>query len=175
MIVHGRVPRVRRAGPAMAWAGLFALCLSCGGPSLPTDQDPLARASSISTVPPNVGPANCEPPSSPSQIRGGAEIRAWTEGGDDVWALIVGAPDPIRSGQALEVWWRIGGRGELKLVLIGPKAREENVEGAVPDPTLGWSRPGDEWRSTIQFPQPGCWRISATRGSTHGDIWLRVS
>lgn len=173
--MHGRVQHGRRAGLAVAWAGLFALCLSCGGPSLPTDQDPLARASSISTVPPNVGPVNCDPPSTPTRKPFGTEIRAWTEGPDQVWALLVGATDPIRSGQALEVWWRIGGRGELKLVLIGPNAREENVEGAVPDPTMNWDRPGDEWRSTIVFPQPGCWRISATRGNVHGDVWLSIS
>jgi hypothetical protein len=170
MDVLGRLLHGRRAGVAVVACASLALT-TCGGPNLTEDQDPLARASSISNLPSNVGPANCQPPSPADQIDLGLEIHG---AGDrvDVWALFE-TEAPLRSGQEIRTWWRVGGSRALELVLVGAN-REIPVEGARPDPTLPWNRPGDQWLSTIEFPQPGCWRISVARGEAHGDVWVDV-
>lgn len=162
---------IRQHGLAVLASGSI-LMAACGGPNLTEDQDPLARASSISDLPSNVGPANCAPPSPIKQIDLGLEVEG-TGDGVEVWGLFEG-PDGLRSGQDIRTWWRIDGSRELDLVLIGSD-REIEVEGERPDPTLAWSRPGDQWVSSITFPRPGCWRISVTRGESHGDVWVQVS
>ena len=161
----------RRIRVAITVCACFVMS-ACGGPDLTEDQDPLARASSISTLPSNVGPSDCQPPSPAEQTDLGLEVRG---AGDrsGVWALFESA-DPLRSGQDIRTWWRVAGSHELELVLVGSD-REIPIENARPDPTLPWSRPGDQWLSTVNFPQPGCWRISVTRGGGHGDVWVQVS
>jgi hypothetical protein len=166
-----RLMCARRVGATMTVCASLAVP-ACGGPDLPEHQDPLARASSISTLPSNVGPADCRPPSPAVQIDLGLEIHGAGER-TDVWALFESA-EPLRSGQAIRAWWRVAGSHALELVLVGADG-EIPVENARPDPTLPWKRPGDQWVSTVTFPQPGCWRISVTRGDAHGDVWVRVS
>lgn len=157
---------------AAAVATLSLALVACGTtPSPPEAADPLDEASSRSTLPSNVGPANCAPPSPAREIDLGLEVAVATDVGE-IWALF---RDPdVRSGEPLTVWWKIPGTAELDLVLVGGE-REVAVAHTRPDPTLRWPRPGDQWVSTITFPQPGCWRISATRGTVHGDAWIRVA
>ena len=167
-----RNTRLRARVAAASVAAVLTL-LACGSSDAPPQlADPLDEASSRSTLPSNVGPANCDPPSPANEIDLGLEVEAASDH-VAIWALFEGGG--IRSGQPLTVWWRIPGTAALELVLIGDGGREESVEGARPDPSLGWARPGDQWVSEITFPQPGCWRISASRGSVHGDVWVRVA
>jgi hypothetical protein len=171
MGVLGRLICTRRVCAAMTVCASLAVS-ACGGPNLTEDQDPLARASSISTLPSNVGPADCRPPSPAEQIDLGLEVHG-TGDRSDVWVLFESA-EPLRSGQSIRAWWHVAGSHELELVLVGSD-REIPVGDARPDPTLPWNRPGDQWLSTVNFPQPGCWRISVTRGDAHGDVWVQVS
>jgi hypothetical protein len=159
---------------AVVFAASFMLLPACASSPPPQAQDPLEGATVLSTVPPNVGPSKCSPPSEIEEIDLGLEVRAASIGGD-VWALFQDASE-LRSGREITVWWRIGGRSGLDLVLLGTGGREVPAPDPRPDPTLGWARPGDQWVGTITFPQPGCWRISATRSSgVHGDVWVQVS
>jgi len=164
------LPRARHV--AVWLAACSTLLTACASSPPPSTQDPLQGATSRSTLPPNVGPADCQPPSPQSRIDLGIETQAASDGGE-IWALFDTEP-PLRSGTDLTVWWRMAGRQALELVLVGAGDREVPVADPQPDPSLGWSRPGDQWKSTISFPQPGCWRISATRDSEHGDIWVQV-
>ena len=162
--------RTRLAIATLVAVVSLSACASTDAP--PERADPLDEASSRSTLPSNVGPAGCDPPSPARRIDLGLEVEAATDR-EGIWALFV---DPeIRSGRPLTVWWRIPGTAALDLVLVGTGDREEPVEDERPDPSLGWARPGDQWVSEITFPQPGCWRISASRGSVHGDVWVRVA
>jgi len=170
-MVRTILPRARHVAAFLAACSV--LLTACASSPPPSTQDPLQGATSRSTLPPNVGPSDCQPPSPQTEIDLGTEVEAASDGGE-IWALFE-TNSPLRSGVDLTVWWRITGRGVLELVLVGSGDREIRVEGPRPDPSLGWSRPGDQWTSTVSFPQPGCWRISASRGGAHGDIWLQVS
>ena len=164
------------SGSALRSAATVAVAFVLVGcaqtPSPPQADDPLDDASSRSTLPSNVGPADCAPASPLQEMDLGLEVEVASDG-VDIWALFT---DPeVRSGTPLTVWWTIPGTAELHLVLVGAGDREIEIRGVRPDPTLEWARPGDQWVSTITFPQPGCWRISATRGTVHGDTWIRVA
>ena len=158
---------------AASLVAVFSLLSACAGSPPPPGSDPLQGASTRSTLPSNVGPADCDPPSTTREVDLGLEAEAATLQGE-IWALFASRA-PLRAGQELIVWWHIPGTSALQIVLVGAGDREVLIEDARPDPTLEWDRPGDQWVSTIAFPQPGCWRISATRGETHGDIWVRVA
>jgi hypothetical protein len=165
----GRCARARLAVASVAASFVLLACASTSPP--PQASDPLDDASSRSTLPSNVGPADCDPPSPAREIDLGLEVELATHSGE-IWALF--EDDVVRSGDDVTVWWRIPGKTALELVLVGTGEREVAVDGERPDPTLGWDRPGDQWVATFAFPQPGCWRISATRGTVHGDAWIRV-
>jgi hypothetical protein len=49
-----------------------------------------------------------------------------------------------------------------------------NELGGGPDRHGGsnWVHPGSEWGTGWFFWEKGCWRIHATRGKTHGDVFL---
>lgn len=162
--------RARLATASVVAAFMLLGCASTEAP--PQRADPLDDATTRSTLPSNVGPAGCEPPSPAHAIDLGVEVQAASDG-DEIFALF--EDTEIRSDRPLTVWWRIPGTSALDLALVGTGGREEAVDGEHPDPTLGWARPGDQWVSEITFPQPGCWRISASRGSVHGDVWIHVA
>ena len=161
----------RRILVATCVVACFTLSACASAPGPPEAGDPLDDASSRSTLPSNVGPVDCDPPSPAREINLGLEVEVATHT-QEIWALF---EDPdVRSGREVTVWWRIPGTAALQLVLVGTGDREVALDGERPDPTLRWARPGDQWVSTFTFPQPGCWRISATRGTVHGDAWVRV-
>jgi hypothetical protein len=37
-----------------------------------------------------------------------------------------------------------------------------------------WERPGQEWGTGFNFPEPGCWTITVAYGDTRGTIALKV-
>jgi hypothetical protein len=162
----------RRHRVVATFAASFVLVACASTPPPPQEADPLDDASTRSTLPSNVGPTDCSPPSSAREIDLGLEVELASTG-EPIWALF---EDPdVRSGREVTVWWRIPGKTALSVVLVGGGGREVVVNGEHPDPTLRWPRTGDQWVSTFSFPEPGCWRISATRGTVHGDAWIRVA
>ena len=169
-----------RFGRASTRRGTFgATCLivlaSCAaGPDLVQGPDPLANASRISTVPPTLGAADCAPPSPSQPLRSATEIRAAATDGTTIWAHLPGGA-PFPSGEPIEVAWRVNGRHALRLVLVDGEGVETPVEQIARDRTVRWERPGDAWRSTLEFDHPGCWRISVVRGNRRGDVWVQVA
>jgi hypothetical protein len=92
----------------------------------------------------------------------------------EVWALLFF--DKAQAEQELKIVWKITGTdGELTV-----QARGE--DGTVLSPVWGpeahegsnWNRPGDEWGTGFNFPEPGCWTLTATRGDITGEISLEV-
>jgi hypothetical protein len=164
-------PGAPRALFRLALVGSFLLA-SCGGPDVPNDSG--TGPTRISTVPANVGPSECNPPSASQTTKLGTVFTAATEGGFDAAALFPGPAAPSASAQ-LTVWWHVSGDHALNLTLVG-EGREIPVTELSPDPTLNWPGTGDQWKSQLTFPQSGCWRIAIQRGLyRHGDVWLQVS
>jgi hypothetical protein len=170
-----------RFGPIFSWRGalgvacLVALASCAGDPDLIHGPDPLANASRISTVPPTLGSADCAPPSPTGPLRSATEVRAATSDGTTIWARFAGEP-PFPSGEPIEVTWRIDARQAPDLVVVDPEGAETRVDRVERDRSVRWERPGNAWRSTIEFDHPGCWRINVTRGSDRrGDVWIQVA
>jgi len=83
--------------------------------------------------------------------------------------------DGVRSKQ-LKIVWRMTGRGRFRLLAIGPGGvRLRPLWGPQKHSSSTWKRPGNEWGSGFVLPKKGCWRLHATRGTQHGDIWLVVA
>jgi hypothetical protein len=168
---HARVRRVTVWLGAVALFGLGA----CNRPSVPIGTDPAAGGSPVQTVPPTIGPTGCAPGSPTTQLPLGLQVRGVsTVPGQAVWALFQTQED-VHAGRATTVYWRIGGNHALRITLIGAGDRLIQITGAHPQPLSGWVRPGEPWVSTLNFPQPGCWRVFVERGSQNGDLWLQVS
>lgn len=119
--------------------------------------------------------ATCQP--SPIQIsaEGLSEIQGTMRSDGEVWALLFFGE--ARINEELKIVWRITGEAEQLIV----EARHDD-DGTVispvwgPEPHTGssWHRPGAEWGTGFNFPKPGCWTLTATRGSTTGEIGLDV-
>lgn len=91
-----------------------------------------------------------------------------------VWALLFfGA---AHAEEELKIVWRVTGTDEELVV----EARHE--DGTLVSPIWGpeahesssWNRPGGEWGTGFNFPKPGCWTLTATRGTTIGEIRLDI-
>lgn len=175
--------RARRAAAVMAAVVVLAVP-ACGGPDISSGHDPLANASTITTVPPTVegGAGSCEPGSPVTQLPLGLEVKgvlSGTGGAGEFWALFQDANGVPLQGSVpavtdLTVYWRIEGDHALNVTLVGPNDRLVDVEGEHPQPLEGWTEPGEPWVSSFAFPQPGCWRLFVERGGRHGDVWVRV-
>lgn len=92
----------------------------------------------------------------------------------EMWALLFF--DQAHTNEDLKIVWRITGTGKQFVV----QGRYE--DGTVISPIWGpddhgssnWDRPGYEWGTGFNFPKPGCWTLTATRGTTIGEIRLDV-
>jgi hypothetical protein len=144
-------------------------------PTIRQGQDPLANASTISRLPDNVGPSDCDPASPTDQVSEGVEVQGTGSGTTTVWALLRTDGPAIPVGEPVEVWWHVTGSHGLTITVVSPNGEETEVTGVFPNPAAGWERPGDSWESSITFDTPGCWRINVTRGGRHGDIWIQAS
>lgn len=90
-----------------------------------------------------------------------------------MWALLFF--DQAKALTDEKIVWRISGSGPLKI-----EAQDEN--GIVTHPVWGpeyhvsssWNRPGEEYGTGFNFPEPGCWTITVTHGETVGEISLQV-
>jgi hypothetical protein len=130
----------------------------------------------ISTSQPLATPttATCQP----SQIQTSPikfpEIQATMISEGEIWALLFF--DQGHAKEDLKIVWRITGSGYR----FNVQARHE--DGTVIDPIWGpdyhgsssWARPGYEWGTGFNFPKPGCWTLTAARGTTKGEIRLVV-
>ena len=91
-----------------------------------------------------------------------------------MWALLFF--DKAHAKEDLKIVWRITGSGKQFTV------QARNEDGTVVSPTWGpedhggstWERPGYEWGTGFNFPKPGCWTLTATRGTTIGEIRLDI-
>jgi hypothetical protein len=141
-------------------------------------QRPIGPGASIFVAPDPARSLGCQPPSpvTPSSPMNptlpeihGAAPRA------DLWALVF-QPMPIRANQAVKIVWRMTGTAGLTLTAQSAAGKTiAPMQG--PQAHLGsnWDRPGDEWGTEFVFPQPGCWRVHATRATTAGDVWFQVA
>lgn len=122
-------------------------------------------------------PTPTEPPCQPSKIQkdssGFSEIRVTMKSAGEMWALLF-----FEKAQALtdaKIAWKLSGNGI-------PAFQAENENGTVIEPIWGpephsgsnWQRPGSEWGTGFNFPEPGCWTITIMRGKTIGQIQLMV-
>jgi hypothetical protein len=102
------------------------------------------------------------------------EIQGTMKSEGQVWALLFF--DTAYANEDKKIVWRITGSGEEF------HAQAQNENGKVILPIWGpdyhggssWERPGQEWGTGFNFPEPGCWTITVTRGETTGEIVLDV-
>jgi len=80
---------------------------------------------------------------------------------------LVSQPHPLK-------WiWRMTGTGPLRIFATAPSGTRVNpVWGPVLHTGSNWVHPGGEWGTGWFFWETGCWRIHATRGKTHGDVFV---
>jgi hypothetical protein len=109
---------VRRAAVAVTLSVLSASACSYAG--IPTGVDPVASASIVATVPPRIGREGCDRGSPIEKIDGGLEVEGRVAGDrEKLWALF--ATTALRSGEPVDVRWRIGGDRSMRVTLVGPK------------------------------------------------------
>lgn len=123
------------------------------------------------------GAPDCVPPSPANaatrEARGEAVV-------GDLWALFGGLADARTAvltnavGKQTKIIWRFMGTGEATFTTRAPDGSTVAPVVIEPHAASNWGRPGDEWGSTFEFSQPGCWQIHVTRTGNAGDLWLLV-
>ncbi len=94
----------------------------------------------------------------------------------ELWALLFF--DQARAHQDLKFVWRIASIGTGPSFQID--AKNENGKTTLPiwgpefHESSSWHRPGLEYGTGFNFPEPGCWTITVTSGATIGEIVLDV-
>jgi hypothetical protein len=157
--------------------GVVALAVALagcgGGAAVSTGSDPLASASAISMLPANVGPSDCSPASATARVGSNTEVTGQNGKDSEFWALF---PDhePFPSGQDLRVRFAVNGEHGVRIILGGPSGQEIRLDHVYPDFGADWGRPGDIWAAIVNFPAPGCWRLSVDRIDKHADFWVLV-
>lgn len=119
-------------------------------------------------------PAACQPSRMQTSKNGIPEIQGTMRAEGEMWVLLFF--DKAHAKEDLKIVWRITGSGEQFTV------QARNEDGTVVSPTWGpdyhgsstWERPGYEWGTGFNFPKPGCWTLTATRGTTIGEIRLDI-
>ena len=104
------------------------------------------------------------------------EVRGTMKSGGELWALLFF--DKAAPNTDLKFVWRITATGGT----IGFQAQAQNENGTIILPIWGpdyhesstWQRPGMEWGTGFNFPEPGCWTITVSLGTTKGEIYLDV-
>ena len=102
------------------------------------------------------------------------EIQGTMSSEGEMWALLFF--DKAYAKTDLKIVWRMTGSAPKFTVV----ARQD--DGTVISPIWGpedhggstWKRPGYEWGTGFNFPKPGCWTLTATRGTTIGEISLDI-
>jgi hypothetical protein len=162
---------VRRAAVAVTLSVLAAS--ACSDAGIPRGVDPVASASIVATVPPRIGREGCDRGSPIEEIDGGLELEGRVAGDrEKLWALF--ATTALRSGEPVDVRWRIGGDRSMRVTLVGPNDRVAPAPPPRPEASTGWDRPGEPWVGAITFPQAGCWRVVVERARIRGELWIEV-
>jgi hypothetical protein len=160
----------------LAMVAVMAALLGACSSDVPRGSDLIVSASTgPPPLPPNVGPSGCHPASPADPLGGGStEIHGAASEGASVWAKVL-ASRPFPSGRDLAILWRMPGSSALRLVAVGPGGARVGPSKVVPTTAPSWDRPGDAWSSVLRFPAAGCWRISASRGQSYGDVWIQIA
>ena len=119
-----------------------------------------------------------QPACQASQIRPSKIVVPETQGtmksDGEMWALLFF--DQAKAKEDEKIVWRITGTGKQ----FDVQAKHE--DGTIIRPSWieyhgssNWERPGEEWGTGFNFPKPGCWTLTVTRGTTIGEIRLDVS
>ena len=119
-------------------------------------------------------PAGCQPSKIQTSPNGFREIQGDMDSEGELWALLFFGT--AHANEELKIVWRITGEdGEFV-------AQAQSEQGAIIQPIWkeyhegsNWERPGQEWGTGFNFPEPGCWTIEVTQGETTGTISLDVS
>lgn len=102
------------------------------------------------------------------------EIRGTTTPDATLWALLF-TNYPLSAGTESKMVWRMTGAGNITINARAPDGRTIHPTWG-PEPHTGssWNRPGAEWGTGFRFATPGCWTLTATRGTTTGTVNLTV-
>ena len=118
-------------------------------------------------------PAGCQPSKIQASRNDFPEIQGTMDSQGEMWALLFF--DTAHVNEDEKIVWRITGEGNAFDV------EAKSGKGTVIHPTWtdyhgasNWERPGQEWGTSFNFPEPGCWTITVTRGETTGTISLDV-
>jgi hypothetical protein len=175
---------LRRAGKTL-WRGRFTFAYSGrwtvrarGVSQVVLVRPVLAEPPPASTFVP-LGEPGCTPPSPANATTGEARGRATT---GDLWAVELNPnlADPHAAvlrgvmGRPFKIVWRMQGSGDATFTSIAPDGTRHLPRELQAHGSSIWNRPGDEWGSTFDFTQAGCWQIHVERSNNSGDLWLRV-
>ena len=164
----GRV--LNQVAAAMA-AVVLAAC--SGGSPIAKGSDPIGQVSTVSQLPPNVGPADCNPASPSRPVGAETEVSGQNGPGAHFWALFPGT-QPFTVGADLNVVFAVNGAHNLSLIMGGPSGQEVRIDRVSPAFGSSWGRPGQTWLADVNFPVAGCWRISADHAGYHADFWVNA-
>jgi len=154
--------------PYFALVAILSMLSAC------TTVSVISRITSPASTPIGTTPACHESQVQPSKVDF-PEAKGTMKSGGEMWALFFF--DHAKANQEEKIVWRITGIGTQFSV----QAKHEN--GTIILPIWGpdyhgrgsnWDRPGEEWGTGFNFPEPGCWTLTVTRGSTIGEIHLEV-
>ena len=117
---------------------------------------------------------DCQPSVIQKSQSGFPEIQGTMKSDGEMWALLFF--DKAHAKEDEKFVWRITGTG------MDFTARAQNEDGTSISPiwepdyhgSSTWERPGEEWGTGFNFPEPDCWRLIVTRGATTGEIRLDV-
>ena len=137
------------------------------------------KATALAEGCPHLSTVTAYAPTGWPEIRGATNRgQLWVFGGFGISAKppmaaafdgLVSQPYPLK-------WiWRMTGTGPLRIFAIAPSGQRVNpVWGPDRHSGSNWVHPGGEWGTGWFFWEQGCWRIHATRGKTHGDVFLQL-
>jgi hypothetical protein len=118
-------------------------------------------------------PAGCQPSKIQVSKYGFHEIQGDMKSEGEIWALLFF--ETAHAKEDAKIVWRITGKGGTF------EAQAQSEAGVVIQPIWkdyhgdsNWQRPGQDWGTGFNFPAPGCWTITVTRGETTGTISLDV-
>ena len=140
----------------------------------PATESPLAlHATDSPTSIPTETPVLCQPSKIQESRIGFGEIQGDMHSEGELWALLFFNNAWAKADQ--KIVWRITGEGGAF------EAQAQSESGIIIQPIWqeyhegsNWERPGEEWGTGFNFPEPGCWRITVSYGETTGTISLKV-
>lgn len=131
-------------------------------------------------LPVGSAPTATEPVCQPSPIQTSTitfpEIQATMHSEGEIWALLFF--EKAQANRDLKIVWRVTVTGPGTEIHV----QAQNEEGTIIQPIWGpefhpesnWERPGTEWGTGFNFPEPGCWTVTMKVGATEGEISLDV-